>query len=214
VIRIDGLSVSGRDGMSPDALSASIEPGHVTVLTGDNGAGKTTTLQAIAGLTVPTVGTISVAGFDITDLDLPAWWRQLSWLAQRPVLIPGTVAENLALFGELTDVETACTTAGFDGVVADLPDGLQTLIGRGGVGLSLGQRQRLGLARALGSSAPLLLLDEPTAHLDPGTEDRVLRAIAERARAGDTVVMVGHRQPVLAVADSVVRVESQRHASV
>ena len=134
------------------------------------------------------------------------WWRQLSWLPQRPVLVPGTVRDNLELFGALDDLESACTAAGFDAVLAELPDGLDTALGRGGVGLSLGQRQRLGLARALGSSAPVLLLDEPTAHLDAGTEARVLQAIVARARAGATVVVVGHRERVIAIGDRVVDV--------
>jgi len=76
------------------------------------------------------------------------------------------------------------------------------------VGLSLGQRQRLGLTRALGSPAPVLLLDEPTAHLDGVLEDRVLEAIAARARTGATVVVVGHRRPVVAIGDVVVHVGS------
>ena len=205
-IRLDKLAVAGRDGHAPHDLTAVIEPGSVTVLTGRNGAGKSTTLQAIAGLTAPASGRISVAGRDVADLDPAAWWRQLSWLPQRPVLVPGTVADNLALLGALDDLETACASAGFDEVLAELPDGLNTVLGRGGVGLSLGQRQRLGLARALGSPAAVLLLDEPTAHLDARTEERVLRAIVERARAGATVVVVGHRAPVLAIGDGVVEV--------
>lgn len=214
VIRIDRLTVTGRDGCAPEGLSATIEPGLVTVLTGDNGAGKSTTLQCIAGLAAPTSGRINVAGIDVADLDPNRWWRQLSWLPQRPPLIPGTVADNLRLFGDLVDPETACLAAGFDTVLAELPDGARTVIGRGGVGLSLGQRQRLGLARALGSSAPVLLLDEPTAHLDADTEDRALRAIVARARAGATVVVVGHRDPVLAIGDRVVEVDARRHAPV
>jgi ATP-binding cassette subfamily C protein CydD len=206
VIRLDKLGVAGRDGLCPRDLSAEIEPGQVTVLTGANGAGKSTTLEVIAGITAATTGHVAVAGVDITDLERTAWWRQVSWLPQRPVLIPGTVADNLALFGTLADIETACAAAGFDAVLAGLRDGMQTVIGRGGVGLSLGQRQRLGLARALGSPAPVLLLDEPTAHLDAETETRVLRAIVERARAGATVVVVGHREQVVGIGDRVVDV--------
>jgi ATP-binding cassette subfamily C protein CydD len=207
-IRLEKLSVAGRDGNSPRNLSAVIEPGRVTVLTGRNGAGKSTTMQAIGGLTIPSSGRVTVAGVDVADLDLATWWRQLSWLPQRPVLVPGTVGENLVLLGELEDTESACAASGFDVVLAELPDGMDTVLGRGGVGLSLGQRQRLGLARVLGSAAAVLLLDEPTAHLDAHTEDRVLRAIVERARAGATVVVVGHREPVIAIGDRVVEVVS------
>jgi ATP-binding cassette subfamily C protein CydD len=213
-IRLENLSVTSRDGSAPTNLSAVIEPGRVTVLTGRNGAGKSTVLQVIAGLTAPSSGRVSVAGIDIADLDPVEWWRQLSWLPQRPVLIPGTVADNLNLFGELIDRESICRAVQFDSVVAELPDGLQTLLGRDGIGLSLGQRQRLGLARALGSPASVLLLDEPTAHLDADTETRVLRAVVERARAGATVVVVAHRESVIAVADRVVEVDARRHAYV
>jgi len=205
-IHLEKLSVAGRDGCAPHELTAVIEPGRVTVLTGRNGAGKSTTLQVIAGLTMPSAGRATVAGVDVADLDLTGWWRQLSWLPQRPVLVPGTVHDNLVLLGSLADLEHGCAASGFDAVLAELPTGMNTMLGRGGVGLSLGQRQRLGLARALGSAAAVLLLDEPTAHLDAETEDRVLRAIVERARAGATVVVVGHREQVVAIGDHVVQV--------
>ena len=146
----------------------------------------------------------------MADLDLRAWWAQVAWLAQRPMLLPGTVLQNLELFGPLDDVEEACRAACFDEVLADLPDGLHTVLGTGGVGLSLGQRQRLGLARVLGSAAPVLLLDEPTAHLDAAAEYRVLRAITARAAAGATVIVVGHRDPVLAIGDQVLHLGSLR----
>lgn len=208
-IRLERLTVAARDGAAPDRLSAVIEPGSVTVLTGANGAGKSTALAAIAGLTTPTSGRVTVAGVDLADLDRPSWWRQLAWLPQRPVLIPGSVAANLTLFGDLRDADAACAAAGFDDVLAELPDGVHTELGRGGVGLSLGQRQRLGLARALGSAAPVLLLDEPTAHLDAATERRVLEALVARARSGTTVVVVGHRAPVLAIGDRVITVSNE-----
>lgn len=206
VIVLDELSVAGRDGLCPRHLSAVIQPGQVTVFTGANGAGKSTTLQVIAGVTAATNGGVTVGGIEMSDLEPTPWWQQVSWLPQRPVLIPGTVADNLALFGELAHLESACTASGFDEVLAELPDGTSTVIGTGGVGLSLGQRQRLGLARALGSPAPVLLLDEPTAHLDAATESRVLRTIVERARAGATVVVVGHREHVVGIGDHIIEV--------
>jgi ATP-binding cassette subfamily C protein CydD len=172
------------------------EPGQVTVIAGPNGVGKTSLLQTVLGLTGP------------TDLDLPAWWAQIAWLTHRPTVIPGTVRQNLELFGPLDDIETACRVACFDEVLADLPHGLDTMLGSDGVGMSLGQRQRLGLARVLGSAAPVLLLDEPTAHLDADTEDRVLHGITARAAAGATVIVVGHRAPVLAIGDRVVQMGS------
>ena len=191
-----------------DALDADIEPGRVTVLTGPNGAGKTTLLQAILGLEVPPSGRISVDGVDVADLDRQTWWDQLAWLTHRPMLVPGTVLHNLELFGPLRNLEDACRAACFDTVLAELPEGLHTRIGRDGVGLSLGQRQLLGLSRVFGSAAPLLLLDEPTAHLDTTTEERVLRAIIDRAAAGATVIVVGHRDPVLEIGDRVLSMGS------
>lgn len=211
-IVFDEMSAAGRDGLAPARLSGRCEAGQVTVLTGPNGAGKSTTLQIVAGLMTPTEGRVTVDGIDVGDLDLDSWWRELVWLAQRPVIIPGTVAENLALFGELASVEYSCRASGFDQVLADLPDGMNTVLGRSGAGLSLGQRQRLGLTRALGSSARVLLLDEPTAHLDAGTEAAVLDAIAARAAAGDTVVMVAHRDTAVAIADRVITVQADTHA--
>jgi ATP-binding cassette, subfamily C, bacterial CydD len=205
-IHLDDVSVAGRDGMAPLALTAAAEPGSVTVLTGPNGAGKSTALQTILGLTRPASGRVLVAGVDVTELDSQTWWAQVAWLTQRPALVPGTVRTNLELFGHLRDIDSACRTAGFDEVLATLPDGLDTVIGRGGTGLSLGQRQRLGLARVLGSEASVLLLDEPTSHLDPELEARVLQAVVDRARAGATVVVVGHRDPVIAIGDQVVHV--------
>lgn len=175
------------------ALDVDLEPGVVTVLTGPNGVGKTTLLHTILGLDSP---------------QPQQWWNQVAWLAQRPVLVPGSVRDNLELFGPLTDLDSACRAAGFDEVLAALPDGLDTVIGRGGVGLSLGQRQRLGLARVFGSPGKVLLLDEPTSHLDARMEARVLQAIVARARAGAAVLVVGHRDPVLAIGDRVLHMGS------
>jgi ATP-binding cassette subfamily C protein CydD len=177
----------------PPALELDLQPGVVTVLTGPNGVGKTTLLQSMLGLDSP---------------EPQAWWSQVAWLAQRPVIVPGSVRDNLELLGPLTDLEGACRAAGFDEVLAVLPDGLDTVIGRDGIGLSLGQRQRLGLARVFGSSASVLLLDEPTSHLDARLEAHVLQAIVARAHTGAAVLVVGHRDQVLAIGDRVVQMGS------
>jgi ATP-binding cassette subfamily C protein CydD len=192
-----------------DGLPSDLLPGRVTVLTGPNGCGKSTTLQAILGLAAPLSGRVTVSGVDVADLDLRSWWTQIAWLPHRPVLVPGTVRDNLELFGPLIDMENACEQSGFDEVLESLPEGVDTVLGRDGVGLSLGQRQRLGLARVFGSDAAVLLLDEPTAHLDAALEIRVLAAIEARARAGATVLVVGHRDTVLAVGDQVIRMGAE-----
>ena len=190
-------------------LSADIAPGAVTVLTGPNGAGKSTALQVILGLIAPPrAGSSSVASTS-PNSTCAQWWAQVAWLPQRPVLIPGTVRENLDLFGALPrrrqppvaqPVSTKCWRL--------CPTVWTPCIGRGGTGLSLGQRQRLGLARVLGSSAPVLLLDEPTSHLDAAhRRPSAARRSSTRARAGATVVLVGHRGAVLAIGDNVVQSE-------
>jgi ATP-binding cassette, subfamily C, bacterial CydD len=191
------------------------------VLAGANGSGKSTTVQAILGLLAPDSGSVTVDGVDVRDLPADEWWSRVAWLPQRPVLVPGTLRENLELFGADTDasathgparvvdeLEAACLATGFDAVLAELSDRWDTVVGPGGVGLSLGQRQRLALTRVLAADRPVLLLDEPTAHLDADSEAAVLVALTERARAGATVLVIGHRPTVLAAADHIVQVRA------
>jgi ATP-binding cassette subfamily C protein CydD len=203
-IELRDVSVDGRNGAAPHRLSLAVEKGTVTVLTGPNGSGKSTALYVVLGLTTPSEGAVLVDGVD--GVDPRGLWPIIGWLPQRPVLLPGTVRTNLELFGPLVDLEVACRAAAFDDVVADLPDGLGTPLGRDGTGLSLGQRQRLALARVLGRDAAILLLDEPTAHLDAAARDHVLRAITARAAAGAAVLVVAHDSAVLDIADRVVRI--------
>jgi ATP-binding cassette, subfamily C, bacterial CydD len=205
-IHLDCVAVEGRAGMAPHDLTLYAQPGMVTVLTGPNGSGKSTALEVILGLTPPSAGRVRVGGVDVAAIDPRAWWSNVAWLPPRPVLVPGSVRTNLELFGPLPDLDAACRATGFDQVVDGLPDGLDTDIGRDGTGLSLGQRQRLALTRVLGSPKPVLLLDEPTAHLDAALEHRVLHAILERADAGATVLVVAHHEAVVAIGDSVVRI--------
>ncbi|TFI44335.1 thiol reductant ABC exporter subunit CydD [Rhodococcus sp. 1R11] len=209
-IELDGLGVASRDGAAPAELNALCRAGTVTVLTGPNGAGKTTALHAILGLTPPSTGAVSVGGVPIAELDLEQWWAQVAWLPQRPVLVPGTLYDNVTLHGipDSAALELACRAAGFDEVLREHPEGWDTRVGQGGVGLSLGELQRLALTRTFVSDAPVMLLDEPTAHLDPVSEAAVLQAVRDAADRGVTVVMVGHRRSVLHAADRIVEVRS------
>lgn len=210
-IELAGVSAQARGGSAPHRLDATFDPGTVTVLTGGNGAGKSTVLALILGLTRASEGTLTVAGVDIGSMDRRGWWDQVAWLPQRPVVVPGTLRENLELTGGRVDadvVDAACAATGFDDILRELPDGWDTRVGVGGVGLSLGQLQRLALTRVLTSSAPVVLLDEPTAHLDADAERGVLDALCGLARTGRTVVVVGHRPAVLSVADIIVKVEA------
>ncbi len=201
------LGIVDRDGWAPRGLTARCEPGAITVITGDNGTGKSTTLQAIAGLIRPDEGVVLIGD---TPVSGPAL-GDIAWLAEPPVVLPGSVLDNLVLFdADRSSIDTAARAIGFDTVVRELPDGIDTRIGTGGVGISAGQRQRLALTRVLASPARLLLLDEPTAHLDDESETRVMDALRARAAAGDTVIVVSHRPAVLTCADHVIEMGAVR----
>jgi ATP-binding cassette subfamily C protein CydD len=208
----------GRGYDAPSGLSFTLAPGSLTALTGPNGAGKSTAVAVLLGLTAPDGGRVLVrpAGgepVDLATVDPAGWWRQISWTPQRPVLLPGTALQNLLEVydrrPELTAaVESAAAAAGFDEVVDSLAEGWDTVVGQGGVGLSVGQRQRLALARAFLRDTPLVILDEPTAHLDAATEQAVLDSIARLHAAGKTVLLVAHRPALLGQAHTAVPVHS------
>ncbi|EOM74390.1 transport ATP-binding protein CydD [Rhodococcus rhodnii LMG 5362] len=207
-IVLTDVAIATRHGFAPDGVSARLRPGHITVFTGANGSGKSTVLQAILGLTEPDRGSVTVGGVALADLDRESWWHEVAWLPQRPALVPGTVRENVEAMGPVDDLDSAAAAAGFDDVLRELPEGWDTMLGSEGVGLSLGQRQRLALTRVLASPKQVLLLDEPTAHLDDESERVVLDAVRERAAQGRTIVLVAHRPSLVAVADVVVVVRS------
>lgn len=206
------VGVHGRDGWAPYGLDAVLAPAALTVLTGPNGVGKSTALAAIMGLIHPDEGSVLMGSVSVAELDPEVLHEQLAWLPQQPVVVPGTVADNLALFGAIdpSALRTASAATGFDDVLASLPDGVDTAIGAGGIGLSAGQRQRLALTRVLASPAPLVLLDEPTAHLDDASATAVLGALSRRAAGGDTVVVVAHQPLVRSFADSIVELAAPR----
>ncbi|WP_437102465.1 thiol reductant ABC exporter subunit CydD [Streptomyces sp. enrichment culture] len=200
----------GRSSDAMTGVSFRVEPGETVALVGPSGAGKSTLLSVLLGFVRPTGGRVRVGGADLVGLDLEEWRSRIAWVPQRPHLYAGTIAENVRLARPGADdgaVRRALRDAGAWEFVAALPDGIDTVLGEDGAGLSAGQRQRLALARAFLADRPVLLLDEPTAALDGVTEGDVVAAV-RRLAAGRTVLLVVHRPALLGVADRVVRLGS------
>ena len=229
-IRLDAVSVAARGAWAPAGLSTTIRPGSLVALTGASGAGKTTTTQVLLGLLPADRGRVRVVpapegdgldgAVDLSEIDPGTWWEQIVWVPQRPTITPGTVLENVlsnapgdtagnAAGPVPAELVEAARATGFDEVVAGLPQGWDTLVGSGGVGLSVGQRQRLALTRALCSTAPLVVMDEPTAHLDAASEAHVLTAVRALHASGRTVVIIAHRPALITLAEQTVAVTSE-----
>ncbi|ADG75178.1 ABC transporter, CydDC cysteine exporter (CydDC- E) family, permease/ATP-binding protein CydD [Cellulomonas flavigena DSM 20109] len=209
-VRARGVAVRARGGWAPAPVDVELAPGRVVALVGPSGAGKSTTVEVLLGLLAPDAGHVELVAADGTptdlrDVDVHDYWRQVTWLPQRPVLEPGTVHE---LLGSPPPAERdrAAALTGLDTVVAVLPDGWSTVLGGGGAGLSVGQRQRLALTRTLLRPSPVVVLDEPTAHLDAAGEQVVLATLDALRDAGSAVLLVAHRASLTERADDVVHV--------
>ncbi|MFP3969290.1 thiol reductant ABC exporter subunit CydD [Actinomadura fulvescens] len=193
-------------------VSLRIAPGERVAVAGPSGAGKSTLLLVLLGLVTPESGRVLVDGEDLAELDLAAWRRRIGWVPQAPHLFAASVADNIRLgVPEASDerVVRAARAAAAEEFVAALPEGYATALGEGGAGLSAGQRQRLAVARAYLTGAPLMLLDEPSARLDLASE-RALVEGAARLLAGRTALIVAHRPALLGLADRVVRMREGR----
>lgn len=224
---LDNLSViaPGRDRLAPAHASARIEPGTMTALVGPSGSGKTTTVSALLGLLAPDEGRVGIDMDDggrgvvgqkiinISDIERSSLWKQVTWIPQRPAILPGSVAANVC--GGLGDIprerlNQAARATGFAEVIEHLDNGWETTIGHGGVGLSVGQRQRLALTRALVADTPVVIFDEPTAHLDAASEEVVLAAVQSLKDSGRTVIMIAHRPSVIRLADQRIEISHAR----
>jgi ATP-binding cassette subfamily B protein len=192
--------------------------GSTVAVVGENGAGKSTFVKLLAGLYIPTNGTITVDGEDLASVDLTRWQDRISAAFQDHARFELLVRETVAL-GDIENADTdlkvlgALDRAAATDVLSALPRGLDTQLGSGwpaGVDLSGGQWQKLAIARAMMRPAPaLLLLDEPSAALDPETEHRLFEAWTQvsrdlRQRAGSITVLVSHRFSTVRMADTII----------
>ncbi|HEX8856181.1 MAG TPA: thiol reductant ABC exporter subunit CydD [Thermoleophilaceae bacterium] len=204
------FSYPTRPGRVVDGLDMELAPGETVALVGESGCGKSTVAALLLRLIEPTGGRITVGGVDLAVCSTDAWRRLVAWVPQHPSLLRGTVTENIRLGvpgASIDRVREAARLAGADGFIEALPEGYDTIIGDGGRRLSPGERRRVGLARAFLRDAALVILDEPTADLDPESVERVADAV-ERLRDGRTMLLIAHRPELVGRADRVVLLES------
>ena len=200
---------SGRHRLGPVDLH--IARNEVVGITGPSGAGKSTLLEVLVRLRRPTAGTVLVNDLDAGTCTAASWSSRVALVPQQPLMISGTVADNVRWFRDLDDVAVhrACELAAVADEVVRWPQGYETPVGDGGSALSVGQRQRLCLARALAGDPDVIVLDEATSALDAASEAAITRALAG-LRGSLTVVLVAHGAAALAMCDRVITIDDGR----
>jgi len=212
-IRVENVSFD-YDEDSPALRDASFEArvGQITAFVGPAGAGKTTLAYLIPRFIQPQGGRVSIDGVDLAGVTMESLRSQIAFVFQETVLFDATVEENIKLGRpEATEAEIrrAAGIAGADEFIRRLPQGYATPLGRAGGKLSVGQKQRLSIARALVRDAPILILDEPTSALDPETEQQLVAALREASR-DRIVIVIAHRLSTIRRADEIVFIDEGR----
>jgi ATP-binding cassette, subfamily C, bacterial CydD len=220
-VRFEQVRFSYEEGRAAlQGLTFEIPPGQRIALVGTSGAGKTTVVNLLLGFLTPTEGRILIGEQALCDIALEDWRRHLAWVPQQPRLFQGSIADNIRLGrpdAAPEAVREAARRARADGFIEALADGYESLVGERGAGLSGGQIQRVALARAFLRDAPLVILDEATANLDPESERLVQEGIDELAR-DRTLLVIAHRLATVRRADRILVldqgrvVEQGRHA--
>ena len=195
------------------AAGVSIPIGKSIGFIGPSGAGKSTTVDVLLGLLQPQSGKVTVDGVDITT-NLPGWYAKIGYVPQMIFMLDDTIRNNVAYGVDESEIDDeqvwyALKEAQMDEFVKGLPEGLDTTIGERGVRISGGQRQRLGIARALYTSPEIMIFDEATSALDNDTESAIMEAI-ERLHGKKTLVIIAHRLTTIEKCDAVYRVENQK----
>ena len=217
-LEVRDLSVSFGDHLALRPTSFVARAGEITALAGPSGAGKSTLLAAVMGFVEPTTGSMWLQAdraFSQTACEFAAWRSRISWVPQHSALVGAglqaqTTVRDLVRLGvqDAADIRiySALNQVGLGGEFNEVNAGLDRIVTANNVGVSVGQSQRLALARALIRQTQVLILDEPTAALDAESEKAVLQALREAARGGAIVLVVAHRPAMLDIADQIVRI--------
>src|SRR5262249_12244759 len=191
-------------------VSFKLMAGTSAAIIGPSGAGKTTLLNLLPRFFDPSSGAVLLEGIDVRELRLEDLRAQIGLVLQKPIILPTTIAENIA-YGKpdatMAEIEAAAHAANASGFIERLPDHYQTVVGDGGAHLSVGERQRINLARAFLKNAPILLMDEPTSALDVESEAQVVASLFALMR-GRTTLMVAHRLTTIRRVDKILVVEN------
>ncbi len=193
-------------------VSLSVPQNGMTALVGPSGSGKSTLAKLIAGFWDVKTGSITIGGHDLRDIPLTELYDQVAFVSQDNYLFDDTVRENIRMGRrDATDAEVAAAAhaAGCDSFIGDLENGFDTVVGGGGAHLSGGERQRIAIARAMLKNAPVVILDEATAYIDPENEAVIQKAVAKLVE-NKTVIVIAHRLSTITGADNIAVVNGGR----
>ncbi len=215
-IEIKDVSFGYHDGQEIlHNVSLTIPQGKMTALVGPSGSGKSTIAKLVAGFWDVKSGTVTMGGHDLKDIPLTQLYDQVAFVSQDNYLFDDTVRENIRM-GRMNatdaEVEAAAQAAGCGSFIGNLENGLDTMVGGGGAHLSGGERQRIAIARAILKDAPIIVLDEATAYIDPENEAVIQQAVA-RLVADKTVIVIAHRLSTITGADNIAVVQDGRIAA-
>ncbi len=209
----ENLTVEGITTVAPHSgavllsdVSFELKAGQALALIGPSGGGKTTLARSILGIWPTLRGSVRIDGADLKQWPSSFFSEHVGYLPQDVCLMDGTIAENISRFSEAPEARTilnAARAAGIHDMIVRLPNGYQTELGPNGMSLSAGQRQRIGLARALYDNPFLVVLDEPNSNLDAEGEEALMKAVAGVRSRGGIVVIVAHRPSALQSVDMV-----------
>ena len=201
----------GRDGTTEvlHDVNLAIRPGTMTALVGPSGSGKSTVAKLIAGFWDVTSGSITLGGYELKDIPLSEISDQISYVSQDNYLFNRSIRENIRMGrpgATDAEVEQAAKHSGCDAFIRKLDNGYDTIVGSAGSHLSGGERQRIAIARAMLKNAPVVILDEATAYIDPENEALVQKAISALT-VGKTLIVIAHRLSTIVGADNIVVVK-------